>query len=366
MTTLQSQHPGGAAAMPGVSRRGQGSAAKPAVPPTSNTGGLIHPPSQNPIATDAPQTCVDWLSFTLFPSSPCDRDYDIRDWLSFFGGGHERVEYARYGYNRMVKCLGGYGEIMWHDEKFANGLHIGLSASALGIFQEINPGKSVYSIMIKVRDYAYSTFKRVDLAVDVFGFHISKVSEAIDRGELVTKARRVDEIKSKVGGDDHTIYIGKKKSDRFARIYNKAAEEGLTDGTIWTRFETVFKDMYADQVVDMLLLSDVSLESIICSSFDFREVGNTRTNNRERVAWFDALLGQLEKVVFTITKKVSSLEEKAEWIRHQVSRTLATAYTYFGRQWLDGILDRGVRNMTQTDWALISALSGGTHAKATG
>ena len=44
-----------------------------------------------------------------------------------------------------------------------------------------------------------------------------------------------------------TIYIGSMKSDVLIRIYDKAAERGYTDGTVWTRVELQLRDSRALQ-----------------------------------------------------------------------------------------------------------------------
>lgn len=323
-----------AASMPGVARRGQGSDAQEE-PPAGNTGALIHSTSS-----------IDWLDFTIPTLSKVDRDYYFRRWSKFLHGAAD-IERNMHGYDRVFTLLAGKGFMMWNRERLDMGLHITLSAQALALWCAMGPSdRSIYELLIEVRN-CKGKFTRIDVAFDTPDVHIDQVREAIEVGELVTKARDVALYQKLRGSPGTSIYIGSKSSDRLVRIYDKASERGVPG--VWTRFETQYRKKYADKVVDYILLSDVSMESLVVSSFDFREVGNVRTNTRSRSGWWSAILGEFEKVEFTIKRVIQTVQQRADWVRSQVSRTLATCFLTLGKEWLDDVLDFGVVRMTAVD-----------------
>lgn len=320
---------------PGAARRGQGSSGEQ--PPTSNTGALIQSRSG-----------IDWLEFTIKTPAPVDKDYYYQKYAKLLHGGME-TDRNMFGYNRVSMVLGS-GFIMWSSEYPQMGLHISMPAQALRVWEELNPETSVYGLLIEARGDD-ATFTRIDIAFDTPEVHIDTFIDAIEGGELVTKAQTVrceGEMRGKPGA---TVYIGSKRSDRVVRIYDKAAERNVPG--VWTRIETQYRKKYADQVVDAILLSDVSLEVLSATAFDFREVGATRSNNRKRSSWWTALLGDFEKITFTLKKGLTTLEEKAAWLEKAIMPTLAAVFLKFGVAWFEAALDEGVKRISPVNRALL-------------
>lgn len=88
---------------------------------------------------------------------------------------------------------------------------------------------------------------RIDLAIDVFDEDIDIIALAGSPRikEAPGSARKWNYIKGHDGGC--TAYIGSRKSEKFLRIYDKAAEQGLKDRK-WTRFELEIKGDAAREV----------------------------------------------------------------------------------------------------------------------
>jgi len=87
---------------------------------------------------------------------------------------------------------------------------------------------------------------RIDLALDVLGQVADPmdIARAFEADELLTEARTMLPMDGKIRGADGlksagaTVYIGSRSSERFLRVYDKAAEQGLP-ALKWTRIELV-------------------------------------------------------------------------------------------------------------------------------
>lgn len=86
---------------------------------------------------------------------------------------------------------------------------------------------------------AGGTIKRIDLAVDVKNANLrpSEATERIKNGGCKTRAREFP-FWASATDSGYTQYIGKKSSEIYARIYDKASESKV--GGDWTRIEAIF------------------------------------------------------------------------------------------------------------------------------
>ena len=82
---------------------------------------------------------------------------------------------------------------------------------------------------------------RLDVAYDDFSgvLDLARIQEDIRNGEYVSKARKWQIVD---GSDGKSAYIGSKQSNMLLRIYDKAAERQLDDGTHWIRVEMQMRD----------------------------------------------------------------------------------------------------------------------------
>jgi len=190
-----------------------------------------------------------------------------------------------------------------------------------------------YALMIYLRGWSYGRFTRGDVAIDTCQFTTEEFEQAIHEGQLVTRLQKQEFWRNNKGG--HTIYIGSRAGEgRYIRCYNKAAEQGLDEDVTWTRLEIEHKGYMADLLVTQILASDVTLEGIVASALDFREVGRTRTNNRERSAWWSAFIGEHSFVSFAINRAKGRVESVKDWFRRSVAPSLAYLVAKEGGDWL--------------------------------
>lgn len=134
-----------------------------------------------------------------------------------------------HGYNAGCKYQDGRLE-MWHNTRPEMGLHIQWSGDALRLAPVDDLSLCAYLV---ATDF---TFTRLDLAVDVRGwdFHPSLLTGEIANGDYICRARKFPQW-----GDPknpgYTQYVGKRPSEIYLCVYDKAAELGI--GKDHTRVE---------------------------------------------------------------------------------------------------------------------------------
>lgn len=179
--------------------------------------------------------CIDWISAT-FASSDVS-DLDVRRALGF---GFPLKAWAEctphFGYALgMTHPLG--HTVLSNPYRPEMGVHIMIGGRALtGMAQAGWPAPE----MLKWCLDQGGKITRLDLAIDVFGEAIDPIVLArtpqVKGQEGSTRKHRA--VMDNQGGK--TSYHGSRTSERFLRVYDKAAEQGLID-TLWTRFEVEVK-----------------------------------------------------------------------------------------------------------------------------
>ena len=121
-----------------------------------------------------------------------------------------------------------------HSKRPTQGTHFIASGSVLSRFE----GKRVDFLRHVVA--AGAIIKRIDLCIDVFSepVDIKQATIAIEKKLVKTHAQQFPVWKD-ARGKGYTQYIGKKTSDTYARIYDKAAE--MSFDVDWCRIECVWK-----------------------------------------------------------------------------------------------------------------------------
>jgi len=198
------------------------------------------------------EDCIDWLSLT-FPSLDDVVYPDWWDTRAIDGRGMQ-------GYTRSRRYADGRLEL-YHPDRPEMGVHVIMAGRAL---QNV-AGVGVTELQIFRR--AGATFRRVDLARDIFNSPLSFgiLAAHIRKGKAVTKARQFPAYTSDKG-QVKTQYVGRKTSDCYVRIYDKAFEQGI-EGT-WHRIEVVFQDDKAAPAVRAFCAGE-SVVSLLKSVIDF-------------------------------------------------------------------------------------------------
>jgi hypothetical protein len=187
---------------------------------------------------------IDWLSFTL----PIKRALLFGELWDFVA--HTTRTYyqkwtrcgALYGYDMAFSY--GVGVIaMAHSYRPEMGVHFQLSGQGIGTL--LGNYGAVYVFLDELKKIG-AKVTRIDVAIDVFdsGLKIGSLADALKWGEARTSSAKHMLIRGSDGGE--TLYIGSRQSERFCRIYNKAAER-LAQGadndqsSDWIRIELEVK-----------------------------------------------------------------------------------------------------------------------------
>lgn len=115
----------------------------------------------------------------------------------------------------------------------AQGVHCSFSGSTLA---QMNPRAILRQALAMGANVT-----RIDIAIDVHReMYLRSMKAAADQGEIVTRAQDWPLIEGRRGS---TLYVGSRSSEKFLRIYDKAAEQKV-DGT-WFRIELECKGDFA-------------------------------------------------------------------------------------------------------------------------
>lgn len=113
------------------------------------------------------------------------------------------------------------------------------------------------------------SFTRIDFAIDLINcnLHPSRATEEIKSGNVKTRAQQFP-FWADAKGKGYTQYIGKKASEVYARIYDKAAEMGVDQDH--TRVELVVRHGRADHAAFAVTFGS-DFRGMVLSFVDFKE-----------------------------------------------------------------------------------------------
>lgn len=195
--------------------------------------GVLTPNIMNDVRENAVSSTVDWLSFTV-----AWERVRKNDWLTHDGQeiACRRLLETDKTFKRDIP-LHGY-EDCWLSSDLGNarcmvsrpghsmGIHVqlpGQALAAIGVAKALRICRELGGSVSRI-DIA-SDCKGQSEASDVYGAHISK--------SMITRAQKVNMV---IGTEGNTVYVGSRTSERFLRVYDKAAQMGLK-GENWTRIE---------------------------------------------------------------------------------------------------------------------------------
>jgi hypothetical protein len=255
---------------------------------------------------------------------------ELSDWL---GEMVQRPVGWRGWYDRSASVLDA-GIIGWcSDPTIAErqGVIVDLSGKACGALGDrLVPFMAWCSERGKVR--------RLDLAIDDRRELVTyeRLSEAIDSGALVTRARGVHWIVGKDAATGErggwTLYIGSRSSERCVRIYDKRAERleraGVEVGAPWIRVELEASGDYADALAREVLAGggDVVIEQI--NRHMRFTVPSVSDGNRWRhpvAAWWYELLGSIKQGAALVCGEdvPVTIDDLIEYVRRQAGPAMA-------------------------------------------
>lgn len=159
---------------------------------------------------------------------------------------------------RSCKPMGGYKQ---HDNHYYASVHTDIDRPEMGQHVRMtgeqlrvwrNMGGTDKQLINSVVGKS-GRISRVDLAFDLFGYGIDvkRLFEAYKVRWAATHTRSVHAHVSPTGRGQ-TIYINKRASDVYIRIYDKSAQQNLPKEVDWVRFEVEVKGRRAHQILGAL------------------------------------------------------------------------------------------------------------------
>lgn len=110
-------------------------------------------------------------------------------------------------------------------------------------------------------------FTRIDFAIDAmnFGLRPEKATEEIRNGRIKTRSREFP-IRNDARHPGYSQYVGKKSSEVYLKLYDKAAEMGVQQD--WTRIELTVRHERADKAAAALVF-DNDFRRLVVAFVDF-------------------------------------------------------------------------------------------------
>lgn len=243
-----------------------------------------------PLAEELSQRC-DWIAFTV----PFYKDVN---WPNFIDQNWKEIRHIR-NYNKGRENTQGVKEF-WHDTRASQGKHIVISGSTL---TRLEPHIIDVLEWIEAGGFHVS---RMDLCVDAIHSNLNphNASYHLVKRQVKTHARAIPEWEDKwVGG--YTQYIGKKTSETYVRVYDKASEMGVNFN--WIRIEIVFQGDRGSPALKAYLQSK-SVGALVKSFVDF-----------PRWRKFQYILGADKVHIFVPPKQTAT----RIWLMESVAKSIA-------------------------------------------
>jgi len=198
------------------------------------------------------EDCIDWLSLT-FPSMDYLFYPDWYDTRAIDGRGLQ-------GYQRSRRYKDGRIEL-YSPDRPDMGVHVIMSGETLRNLEGMS------AVELRMFRENKAKIRRIDFARDVFNSPLSLgvISAHLAKGKASTKARQFPAYTTNKG-QGKTQYVGRKSSDCYVRIYDKAFEQGI-EGQ-WHRLEVVFQDDKAEPAV-RAYLGGADVPLLLKSVIDF-------------------------------------------------------------------------------------------------
>src|SRR5690606_37199295 len=106
--------------------------------------------------------------------------------------------------------------------------------------------------------------------------------------------------------------------------------EPIKENINWTRLEVVFKEKRAELAAAYIIGSD-DVGKLLCGVLKQyirflrrpKDKKDARKRRWENAAWWDKLLGEVEKIKLTIKPADKSIEDMNTWVEKQISPTIA-------------------------------------------
>lgn len=305
---------------------------------------------------------LDWIEFTF---SECVPFEPICNLLGFDYSEFFLCDKSRYGYNCMWKHLE-YDIYIYTDGHEEMGSHISIAGHSIDIVCE---NKNIDSVALITLLYSFGHFSRLDIALDDIHeeyYSVMGVARRLRSSKYVARFKEYSIVRAYKSEDEslrgQTIYLGKRGSDTFMRIYDKRLEQlakcpSLPELPPTCRWELELKDDSVDCFVRLMLFEDMTLQQAYAYTLSrfFRIIkkDNVRKSRCSMEKKYNEMLGHIPSCQINSSKKILDIDKKKSWLLKSVSKSLALVNLsdpYF----IDECLSRGEGSLSDKDLAYIN------------
>lgn len=283
---------------------------------------------------------VDWLTFV----SKCDSERTLIKLLGLESLNFESFDTGFYGYkkslrydNNIIILYGGHSYWDEKEGKMITDFNVCFQMSGKGcrVFEEV----SNISFMDLFK-YLYDNKKdysvtRIDIAYDDFE-NLLDINVLFQNVIVQNYCSRTRYYKFEGGSDGLSLYFGSPKSDFRIRIYDKVAEQKISDSVQhWVRLELQLRKERAQSVIDYInagLLIDEIYFNALNNYLRFIVPGNDSNKCRSKTApYWDKFLKYHDKISLYVEpgNEYDSLK-LAYYVEKQCSSSIATYCANFG------------------------------------
>lgn len=192
------------------------------------------------VISDCNLILIDWLTF----STKIWSVQDLKNILCLSDVSWELAEYGRYGYKRKEVFNG--VNILYDGRLNADGIDdmgvcIEISGQGCRTLETFGGVDWLQLLSFLMEDLNECNITRLDLAYDDHTGILDKLQLKLDTDDGFYRSR-FQTWEVRYGNRGFSIYHGSVQSQVRVRIYDKAAERGLLDGTHWIRVEIQLRD----------------------------------------------------------------------------------------------------------------------------
>ena len=216
------------------------------------------------------------------------------------------------------------------------GTCLNMSGQGCRAYEEYGAGDFDGLFQLVQDNREYFNLTRLDVAFDDHTgiLDMNRLFYDTDNREFVSKFRREGIDKEfKDGRPGITVYHGSKKSDILLRIYDKAAERGLSVDQHWVRVELQFRDDRALSFVAAPQVIGEKFRGVLVNYVRYVDPDPLDSNNRRwpTKAYWDALIGAAERIKLYVKPGIEyNLSQLDRYVFGQAGNAISAALEIYG------------------------------------
>ena len=321
---------------------------------------------ENPPISTENLVLVDWITFT----SKIWSVEQIKSSLGLSNQDWTLAEYGRYGYKRKELFNGvsilyeGRLNDAGEDDM---GVCVEISGQGCRALESFGEIEWLPFLAFLMADYNEFKITRLDLAYDDHTGILDKLRLKLDTDDGNYRSNfRTWEIR--YGNRGFSIYHGSKQSQVMIRIYDKAAERGLLDGTHWIRVELQLREENASGAIRAYLdkqnLGGV-FGGILATYLVYCEESNDSNKSRWATAdYWQELIQGAERIHIAAAPGVEyNIFHLEAFIRDTAGGALQTWIEIFGLDALPDVLKKRKGKLNPKHQRLLDIYRGGLHER---